>query len=331
MIDFRFYVRTPVQRLSDLLSKITKIIMVECRTQDVLLQDIAPLGQSGTRSLTYYSAKKHKEIAQKTKAAACFVTSDLKHDLPESTIPLVVDNPRVAFALSAGHLYAEKDHQDMDAKSRHTFGVAVHPTAIIGQGAQIGKNTTIGAQAYIGPGVIIGDNCYIAPGAVIEKATIGHHVTIKSGAVIGQKGFGFEQYKGQLVQIPHFGRVIVGSHVSIGSNTCIDRGMLEDTIVGDYVQIDNLVQIAHNVHLGPGVILVSQVGIAGSTQIGAGTIVAGQVGLAVHLTIGKKVKIAAQSGVIRDIPDGQTIGGSPAVPIREWHRQVLFLSKNIKK
>lgn len=331
MVDSLFYIRTPVQKLSNILSKIDKVVAVEHGAQDILVQDIAPLGQSNTGSLTYYSSKKHREIAQKTKAGACFVTPDLKADLPASTVPLVVDNPRVAFALSAASLYAEITHQDMDATSRGALGARVHATATIGCDAQIGKNTTIGAHAYVGPGVTIGDDCYIAPGAVIEKASIGHHVTIKSGAVIGQKGFGFEQYNGQLVQIPHFGRVIVGNYVSIGSNACIDRGVLEDTIIGDYVQIDNLVQVAHNVDLGTGVILVSQVGIAGSAQIGAGTIVAGQVGLADHIKIGKNVKIAAQSGVMHNIPDGQTVGGSPAVPIREWHRQVIFLAKNVKK
>ena len=132
-------------------------------------------------------------------------------------------------------------------------------------------------------------------------------------------------------RIPQLGRVIIGNDVEIGANTCIDRGALDDTIIGDGSRIDNLVQIAHNDKLGRGCVIVSQVGIAGSCTLGDYVVCGGQVGLADHLHIGNGVQIAAQSGVMRDIEDGAVMMGSPCVPFKDFMRQVAFLQKNSKK
>ena len=120
---------------------------------------------------------------------------------------------------------------------------------------------------------------------------------------------------------------IIGNDVEIGANTTIDRGAGPDTIIGDGTKIDNLVQIGHNVKIGKHCIVVSQVGISGSTEIGDYTVIAGQVGIAGHLKIGSRVQIAAQSGIAKDIPDGEAFGGSPAVPIRQYHKQTITLAK----
>ena len=136
---------------------------------------------------------------------------------------------------------------------------------------------------------------------------------------------------GQHHRIPQLGRVIISNDVEIGANTCIDRGALDDTVIGDGCRIDNLVQIAHNDKLGRGCVIVSQVGIAGSCTLGDYVVCGGQVGLADHLHIGSGVQIAAQSGVMRDIEDGAVMMGSPCVPFKDFMRQVAFLQKNSKK
>ena len=124
---------------------------------------------------------------------------------------------------------------------------------------------------------------------------------------------------------------MIGNHVEIGANSTIDRGSGPDTVIGDGTKIDNLVQIGHNVTLGKGCIIVAHVGISGSTTIGDYTVIGGQVGVAGHLTIGSQVKIAAQSGVMRDVEDGITVGGTPAVPIIQYHRQTTLIEKMVKK
>jgi UDP-3-O-[3-hydroxymyristoyl] glucosamine N-acyltransferase len=131
------------------------------------------------------------------------------------------------------------------------------------------------------------------------------------------------------IKIPQLGRVIIEDDVEIGANTTIDRGSLQDTVIGRGSRLDNLVQIGHNVQIGEGCVLVAQVGIAGSTHLGHHVIAAGQVGIAGHLRIGNSVKMAAQSGIMRDLQDGETVAGSPAVPIQQWHRQTVALQKYI--
>ena len=190
----------------------------------------------------------------------------------------------------------------------------------------------IGAGSHIGKGVILGNHCYIHPQNSITHAILGNHVTIHSGARIGQDGFGFATSKtGQHITVPQLGRVLIGDHVNIGANVCIDRGSTTDTIIGDGCRIDNLVQIAHNVQMGKGCIIVSQVGISGSTKLGDFVVLGGQVGMAGHLNIGDQAQVTAKSGVMTDIPAGTTHGGIPSMPVKDWHRQTIALRKLIKK
>jgi UDP-3-O-[3-hydroxymyristoyl] glucosamine N-acyltransferase len=184
---------------------------------------------------------------------------------------------------------------------------------VIAQGCKIGANCRIGSNASIAYS-IIGNNCYIY-----------------TGARIGADGFGFQLMAGQHHRIPQLGRVIIGNDVEVGANTCIDRGALDDTIIGDGTRIDNLVQIAHNDKLGRGCVIVSQVGIAGSCTLGDYVVLGGQVGLADHLNIGSGAQVAAQSGAMRDIEAGAVMMGSPCVPFKDYMRQVSFVQKNSKK
>ena len=177
----------------------------------------------------------------------------------------------------------------------------------------------------------IGHHTRIGNNASIAYAIIGSHCYIYTGARIGQDGFGFQVINGQHHRIPQLGRVIIGNDVEIGANACVDRGALDDTVIGDGSRIDNLVQIAHNDKLGRGCVVVAQVGIAGSCTLGDYVVLGGQVGLADHLNIGSGAQIAAQSGVMRDVEAGSVVMGSPCVPFKDFMRQVAFLQKNSKK
>jgi len=152
-------------------------------------------------------------------------------------------------------------------------------------------------------------------------------VVIHAGARIGQDGFGFALGAGAPLKVPQVGRVLIEDDVEIGANTTIDRGSSGDTVIGRGCKIDNLVMIAHNVQLGPHCVVVAQSGVSGSTRIGAGSMLAAQVGVTGHLSIGPAVRLAARSAVIRDLPGHETYGGAPAIPIRQWRRQMAAISR----
>jgi UDP-3-O-[3-hydroxymyristoyl] glucosamine N-acyltransferase len=212
----------------------------------------------------------------------------------------------------------------------------VHPTAIVAPGARVGPGATIEAYAVIRAGADIGDRAWIGSHSVVGAgvkagsdlrlfphvtlypgSTLGDRVTVHSGARIGSDGFGYVFRGGVHEKIPHVGRCLIGNDVEIGANSTIDRGSIDDTVVGDGTKIDNLVQLGHNVRVGRLCLLMAQVGVAGSSRIGDGAILAGQVGIAGHLTVGAGARLAAQAGVISDVPPGETWGGYPARPHRE--------------
>ena len=160
-----------------------------------------------------------------------------------------------------------------------------------------------------------------------DLSIISKFSNIQQGVVIGSDGFGFALNSDDYRELRHLGRVLIGKNVKIGSNSCIDRGTLNDTKIGNNVRIDNLVHIAHNVIIGNNCVIAGQTGIAGSTIIGENVIMGGQVGISGHLNIGDNVKIAAKSGVIKNISDNIIVGGYPAQKIKDWHRGTIKLYK----
>ena len=211
-----------------------------------------------------------------------------------------------------------------------TFGrdVSIGPYAVIGDGAQLGDSVVIGAHTVIGAGVQIGDGSQLYPSVTVYSGSvIGNRVTVHAGARIGSDGFGYVQRDGQHLKIPHVGRCIIEDDVEIGANTTIDRGSIDDTVVGAGTKIDNLVQIAHNVRIGRLCLIMAQVGIAGSVRVEDGAMLLGQVGVSGHHTIGKGARLAAQAGVFGDIPAGETWSGYPARPHKEALRAQAALFK----
>jgi UDP-3-O-[3-hydroxymyristoyl] glucosamine N-acyltransferase len=199
---------------------------------------------------------------------------------------------------------------------------------VIGEGARIGARTRLDAHVVVGSGVEIGDDCHVYPGATLYGGTRLHdRVVVHAGARLGSDGFGYVFRDGAHAKIPHVGRCIVESDVEIGANTTIDRGSIDDTVIGAGTKIDNLVHVAHNVRIGRLCLIMAQVGIAGSVRIEDGCIIAGQAGLAGHVTIGKGARLAAQAGVFGSIPAGETWSGYPARPHKEALRAQAAMYK----
>lgn len=219
---------------------------------------------------------------------------------------IISSNPRLDFINALGHFFAPVPKKGF-----------IHPTANIENGAQIGKNVFIGAGCYISAESIIGDNCILHPNVVIDnKVEIGTHCEIKSGAVIGQEGFGFERNeKGIPTHFPHFGNVVIGNNVFIGSNTTVERAALGSTIIEDNVKIDDLVQIGHNSHIGKNTMITVGSIICGGAVIEDNCYVAPNVSIKEKITIGTKAFIGLGAVVIKNVEADTTVVGNPAHPL----------------
>lgn len=266
-------------------------------------------------------------------ATGCFVTEEASAHLPEGVAALVCRWPRLSHAEAAARLVAlrgwETGSPPVSGSAAIHETARIAPGAVIGDDAAIGEAAVIGANAVIGPGVQIGRHTHVAAGASVMCALIGDHVSIGAGARIGEPGFGTMAGPQGAESAPQFGRVIIQDHARIGSNTCIDRGAFDDTVIGERTKIDNLCQIGHNVTTGRSVIIAAFGGISGSVSIGDGAMLGGRVGVADHVVVGDGSSLAASAGVFRNVPDGETWGGTPAKPIRQWMRETAWLQKQV--
>lgn len=337
MVDTSFYVNNGPFALA----KIAEICGAELKSSSkaqLMIENIAPMEKAGEGDICFFYDKKSKEKAAEIKASACVTTEDFVSLIPQNVAVLVSSNPKLSFLKLNLEFYSEpRQFSNIASTAR------IHPTAIIGQGTVvsdgvvIAEGVRIGENCLIEPNVVIGHHCQIGnntrigANASISYSIIGDNCYIYCGARIGQDGFGFMLLEGQHKRIPQVGRVLIGNNVEVGANTCIDRGALDDTVIGDGTKIDNLVQIAHNDRLGNCCIVVSQTGVAGSCTFGDYVVCGGQTGFADHLTIGSGAQIAAQSGIMRDIAPGEIMMGSPAVKFKDFMRQVAYLQKIGKK
>lgn len=285
---------------------------------------------AGPDAVTFLSDRKFAAESTQTRAAACFVAAPDVDALPPGCAALVMASPQLGYALAAARLHRPKiaiGEKAVHPTAEIEPGVQLGPGAVIGAGAQIGRSTRIGANSVIGPGVAIGRDCEISANVTIGFALIGDRVRILAGAAIGEPGFGATVGSSGLVDIPQLGRVILQDGVTIGANSCIDRGAFDDTVLGENTKIDNQVQIAHNVRVGRNCVMAAHTGISGSVTIGDGAQFGGRAGVADHVTIGAGARIGAASGVMKDVPAGETWAGYPARPIRQWMRENVWLSR----
>jgi UDP-3-O-[3-hydroxymyristoyl] glucosamine N-acyltransferase len=311
MIDPRFYtLREKGLSLADLCAQLG-LLAPEGSFSDIIVKRPASLAQSQAGDVTFLLGRDGVEDFKTAKPTACFTTEKYASVVSEShCVPIVTPTPKYHLAKTTAMLVHEQTEQAAE----------IHPTAKVHK------------SAVIGEGVVIGANTLIGANAVIEKAFIGEGCNIGACTVIGGTGFGVVSGPGgDVLSVPHVGRVIVKDRASIGSNCCIDRGQLGDTIIGEDTKIDNLVQIAHNCHIGKRCFLAGCVGLSGSCIIGDDVLMGGSVGLADHVIVGDKARLAAFAGVMHNIPAGETWSGIPAVPIREHMRMVAHTRRAIKK
>jgi UDP-3-O-[3-hydroxymyristoyl] glucosamine N-acyltransferase len=302
------------------------------------IEDVAPLDTAGPRALSFLGNPRYIEAFSGSAAGACIIHPTFAEHAPSGMALLLGEEPYRSYALAAQAFYPEHHpvpgidpSAHIAATARLGDGCAIGPGVVIGENAVIGARCSISANVVIGPAVEIGRETRIGALVSLSHCLIGSRVAIYPGVRIGQDGFGFSRGPAGHVKVPQLGRVIIHDDVEIGANTTIDRGAGPDTIIGEGSWIDNLVQIGHNVQLGRACIIVAQAGIAGSVTLGDRVVVGGQVGIVGHLTIGRGAQIAGKSGVVDDLPDGARVGGSPAVPIRVWHRQTVLLARMAKK
>ncbi len=268
-------------------------------------------------------AEKAKALAGAEGTPALVVTSPALAEAASEAFPdagvATHDRPKAAFARLASRL-----HQSLLEAMPPLAGIAedaciartaeVAPSAVIGAGALIHDEAVIGPFVLIGAGVVVGPGTRIGSHASVTHAILGGSCVISAGVRIGEAGFGYA----------------AGDGVEIGANSCVDRGALGDTVIGEGTKIDNMVQVAHNCRIGRHCLIASQTGLSGSCVIGDGVMMGGQVGMKDHLTIGDGAVLAAGSGFMRDVPPGQQWGGRPARPMREWMREVAALGRLAK-
>jgi UDP-3-O-[3-hydroxymyristoyl] glucosamine N-acyltransferase len=292
---------------------------------------VAPLDRAGPADVAFVGDRKHVAALRATKAGACFVHEAQLAEVPEGCVALVTGKPQFAWVQAANALHSAKHHEpcaslvhpDADLEE----GVVLAPNVTVSAGVRIGRGTRIAPGAVIGPGVAIGRDCEIGPNVSIGFALLGDRVKIYAGARIGEAGFGATAGAAGVVDVPQLGRVILQDGVTIGANSCVDRGAWDDTVIGENTKLDNQVHIAHNVRVGRNCVMAAYSGISGSVTIGDGCAFGGRTGVADHVTIGDGVQIAAGAGVFRDVPSGETWGGIPAQPIRNWLRETALLSR----
>ncbi|MBR1373311.1 UDP-3-O-(3-hydroxymyristoyl)glucosamine N-acyltransferase [bacterium] len=337
MADTVFYKQAPAKTIAEI-AEIAHAEIITSGKEKEQIENVCSIETAGATDICFFYDKKNKALAEKIKAKACITTKELQHIVPDGVIILVCENPKLAFINLVDAFYQEYRPKSKIEASAHIAASAkvgkdcyIGHNVVIEEEVVIGDNCVIEANVVISRGCQIGNNCRIANNASIAYCLMGNDCYVYTGARIGQDGFGFSVVDGRHKRIPQIGRVIIGNDVEVGANTCIDRGALDDTIIGDGTRIDNLVQVAHNNKIGRCCILVSQTGIAGSCTLGDYVVCGGQVGLADHLNIGSGVQIGAQSGVMRDIDAGAIVMGTPTVPFKDFMRQVAFLQKNSKK
>ncbi len=336
MPDSRFYRRAGPYSLAEIAS--ISGCEIGSAPADLSIVDVGTLSGAGPGDISFFHDAGLSEECASSKCGACITTSELADSVSGRRAVLTCSEPRLAFAKVAAAFYPALDsaffsQQGEAISPKAHIGKSVHLGlgAVVGARAEIGDGTRIGANAVIGPGVVLGEACVIGENVTITHAIFGNRVYVSAGTQIGQDGFGFVPSKTGLIKIPQLGRVIIGDDVDVGANCTIDRGALDDTVVGQGTKIDNLVQIGHNVTIGRNCILVSQVGISGSCRIGDGVVIGGQGGLADHITVGDGAQIAAKSGIMRDVPPGETVMGYPAKPIRQFWREIAALARLTKR
>ena len=297
---------------------------------DVLVSHVAQLTTAGAGSLTFLGDSKYRRYLADTKASAVILS---EQDAGATGAPVLIsDNPYLTYAKAARLLYPEPP-----------VVAGRHPSAIVDPSAQVDPSAWIGPLAVLEAGVVVGPRVFVGPHSILGAGVsidedshlvarvtlcvgtqVGKRALIHPGAVIGRAGFGFARDGERWIRIPQIGRVRLGDDVEIGANTCVDRGAINDTLIGDGVKLDNQIQIGHNVEIGDNTAMAANTGVSGSTRIGRNCTIAGAVGMAGHLQIGDDVHFTGMAMVTGSVlQPGSYSSGIPAMPSEDWRRNAV--------
>lgn len=330
MPDARFFLTLDAISVSALAGQIGGTLL---RGGDAIVTGVAPLALAHSRSVAFLGDRKFIDALAAT-TAGCVIIPESAVDLAPRTASVIVSREaQAAWARAANILHRPipLEQSASVAEACEDDSVVLAPGVVLGTGARIGAGSRIGANTVIGPGVQIGRNCQIGSQVTLGFALIGDGVTILSGARIGEAGFGAAGSSAGPVDVPQLGRVILQDGVTIGANTCIDRGAYDDTVVGENSKIDNLVQIGHNCVIGRNALIAAHTGISGSVMVGDNVMFGGKAGIGDHISIGEGARVAAGAGVLADIPAGETWSGYPAKPIRQFLRETVWLARQVTR
>ena len=298
---------------------------------NIVIKAAATLEKAREGDISFLVNFKYEKQLLSTGAGAVIV----KENMPGVPVPLlVVEDPYYAFTQALVLLHGHRPHKEVGISARASIadsarigkGCHIHDFVTIADNAEIADECIIYPCAYIGQDVRIGRDSILYPNVVIyERCRIGNRVIINANSTIGADGFGYATHRGVHHKIPQVGTVIIEDDVEIGSCCGIERGALDETVIGQGSKLGDLVTIGHGTKLGAHCLLVAQVGIAGSTTVGHHCVIGGQVGIVGHITIGNNVTIGAQAGVINDVPDGETVMGAPAIDANQARRAYTVL------
>ena len=319
------------------LAEISGAILADGADPDLLIEDVAPLDVADAGHISFLDNRKYVPAFETSSAAACIVAPNFADRAPDGMALLLSETPYRGYAQIAHAFYPA----DPGAGSVHVTAF-VDATAVLGADVTVGQNAVIEsdahletgvvveAGAFVGRGVTVGAGTMVGLGASLSHCDIGANCQLHPGVRIGTRGFGFDMSADGHLDVPQLGRVIVGDSVEIGANSTIDRGAGPDTVIGDGCKIDNLVQIGHNVRLGKGCVVIAQAGVAGSATLEDFVILAAQSGVAGHITVAPGTRLAARSGLMRDSEPQAKLAGNPAIPAKEYFRQMAVLAKITK-
>lgn len=334
----RFFIEARAVSLGEI-AVLTGATLADPARAEETVSGIAPASASGPGILIFVEKPGHEQALATLKGGAVLTTQALAAKAAAGAAVLVTAHPQRAFAQVGRLLFPEAARPapvtgetgvsaaaHIHPEARIEAGAIIEAGAVIGRGAMIGAGTVVAPAAVIGRDCRIGRDCYIGPNASVQFSFLGNRVVIHGGARLGTDGFGYVPGPKGLEKFPQVGRVIVQDDAEIGANTTIDRGALDDTVIGEGAKIDNLVQIAHNVRIGRYCVVAGLCGLSGSVVVGDGAMLGGAVGVVDHVTIGAGAHVAARSGVMRDVPAGARVAGAPAKPVRDFFREVAALS-----
>ena len=296
---------------------------------DAEVSGVATLAKAGPGHLTFFANKIYRDDLRSTGATAVLVKEADVADCPVAS--LIADDPYLTYARIAGELHPEPALEPgVSSSAAVDAGADVSPGAQISANAVVESSARIGDGVFIGPGAVVGPRCEVGKGSrilanatLVQDVVVGERCIVHPGAVIGSDGFGNAMSDAGWVKVPQVGGVRIGDDVEIGANSTIDRGAIEDTIIGNGVRIDNLVQIAHNVQIGDHTAMAAFSGVSGSTVIGKRCMFAGQSGIVGHISICDDVVVGGATMISKDITaPGFYTGSFPGEPDRTWKRRV---------